>query len=161
MLIAILLATGALTLVVLIVFNLSVYALPALVGIAAASLAHRTGAGLIGAALVGLAAGALVHAAGQIAFGAARGALARICIAAVYTIPAVVAGYYAVLGVVELCVPGAFWRQGFSVLGAAVVGAASFSRLTVIAPLRAERGQAKASPRGRLEARHEHEPVRP
>ena len=161
MLLAVLLSTGALTLVALIVFNLSVYALPAFVGIAAVSLAHRTGAGLIGTAIIGLTIGALVHAAGQIAFSAARGALARICIAAVYTIPAVVAGYYAVLGVVELCVPGAFWRQSFSVLGAAVVGAASFSRLAAVAPLRVERGQANASPDARLAARAKHEPVRP
>ena len=157
MLLAVLLTTGALTLVALLIFNLSVYALPVFVGITAASLAHRTGAGLIGAAIVGLAAGALVHAAGQIAFGTVRGALARACIAAIYTIPAVVTGYYAAIGVIELCVPGAFWRQVFSVAGAAVVGVVSYSRL---APLRMERGQASASPDARLAGRAEHEAVR-
>ena len=161
MLLAVLLTTGALTLVAWLIFNLSVYALPAFVGIAAASLAHRTGAGLIGAAIVGLAAGALVHAAGQIAFGTVRGALARACIAAIYTIPAIATGYYTANGVIELCVPGAFWRQVFSIIGATVVGVVSYFRLAAVAPLRMERDQASASSEARLAARHEHEPVRP
>ena len=92
------------------------------------------------------------EAAAQIAFGTVRSALARACIAAIYTIPAVVTGYYAARGVIELCVPGAFWRQVFSIIGAAVVGVVSYSRFAAVIPLRAERDQARASPDTRLAA---------
>ena len=59
MVFSLLLASTAIALIAWLVFNLSVYALPFFVGVSAASLAHRTGAGLVGSAIVGLIAGAV------------------------------------------------------------------------------------------------------
>ena len=136
MVFSLILASGAFALIAWLVFNLSVYALPLFVGVSAASLAHRTGAGLLGSAIVGLTAGAATFGVGQAAFGVARSALTRASVAAIFAIPAAVAGYYSTLGIVALCVPGAGWRQAFSVVGGFVIGSIAFSRLAAFAPLR-------------------------
>ncbi len=136
MVFSIILASGAFALIAWLVFNLSVYALPFFVGISAASLAHGTGAGLLGSAIVGLIAGAVTFTVGQAAFGGARSALARAGVAAIFAIPAAVAGYYSTLGIVGLCVPGTGWRQAFSVVGGFVIGSVAFRRLAAFALLR-------------------------
>lgn len=136
MIFGLILASGAFALIAWLIFNLSIYALPFFVGASAASLAHRTGAGLLGSAIVGLITGAVTFGIGQAAFGGARSALARSGVAAIFAIPAAVAGYYLTLGIVALCVPGAGWRQAFSVVGGFVIGSIAFRRLAAFAPLR-------------------------
>ena len=136
MILGLILASGAFALIAWLIFNLSVYALPFFVGVSAASFAHRTGAGLFGSALVGLIAGAVTFGAGQAAFGVARSATARAGIAAIFAVPAAIAGYCSTLGIVSLCVPGEGWRHAFSIVGGIVIGSVAFTRLCAFAPLR-------------------------
>ena len=136
MILGLILASGAFALIAWLIFNLSVYALPFFVGVSAASFAHRTGAGLVGSAIVGLIAGAVTFGVGQAAFNVARSATARASVAAIFAVPAAVAGYYSTLGIVSLCVPGEGWRHAFSIVGGFVIGSIAFTRLSAFAPLR-------------------------
>ena len=136
MILGLILASGAFALIAWLIFNLSVYALPFFVGVSAASFAHRTGAGLVGSAFVGLIAGATAFGAGQAAFSVARSTTARAGVAAIFAIPAAVAGYYSTLGIASLCVPGEGWRHAFSIAGGFVIGSIALTRLSAFAPLR-------------------------
>ena len=136
MIFGLILASGAFAMIAWLIFNLSVYVLPFFVGVSVASVAHRTGAGLVGSAIFGLIVGAITFSVGQAAFGVARSALARVSVAAIFAIPAAVAGYYSTLGIIALCVPGAGWREAFSVVGGFVIGSVAFRRLAAFAPLR-------------------------
>ncbi len=135
MVFGLILASGAFALIAWLIFNLSVYALPFFVRVSATSLAHRTGAGLVGSAIVGLIAGFMTLGVGQAAFGTTRSAFTRGVLAAIFAIPAAVAGYYSTMGIVMLCVPGAGWREAFSVVGGFVIASVAFKRLA-FAPLR-------------------------
>ncbi len=136
MILGLILTGGAFALIAWLIFNLSVYALPFFVGVSATSFAHRTGAGLVGSALIGLIAGAVTFGVGKAAFSVARSATARVGIAAIFAIPAAVAGYYSTLGIVSLCIPGEGWRHAFSIAGCFVIGSVAFTRLSAFAPLR-------------------------
>ena len=140
------LASGAFALIAWLVFNFSVYALPFFVGVSATSLAYRTGAGLVGSAVVGIIAGGVTVGVGQAAFGMTRSALARVVLAAIFAVPAAVAGYYSTLGIVALCVPGAGWREAFSVVGGFVIGSVAFRRLAAFAPLPRSRAASDCLP---------------
>ena len=133
MILGLILASGAFALIAWLIFNLSVYALPFFVGISAASFAHRTGAGLVGSAIVGPIVGAITLGVGQAAFGVARSATARASIAAIFAIPAAIAGYYSTLEIVSLCVPGEGWQDALSIVGGFVIGSIAFARLTAFA----------------------------
>lgn len=143
MILSLILASGAFALIAWLIFNLSAYSLPFFVGVTAASYAYGNGAGLVGAGIVGLIAGALICALGQTAFSMARSAITRGLLAALFAVPATVAGYYSTAGIVEVCVPGHGWRLAFSVAGAAVTGVIAYMRLAEFAPLRPERGGAE------------------
>lgn len=138
MILGLILTGGAFALIVWLIFNLSVHALPFFIGVSAASFAHGTGAGLFGAGLIGLVVGAVTFGAGQAAFSLARSVLARSVVAAIFALPAAAAGYYSTLGIVGLCVPGVGWRQAFSIVDAVLIGSIAFKRLAVFAPLRAD-----------------------
>ena len=142
MILGLILASGAFALIAWLIFNLSVYALPFFVGVSAASFAHRTGAGLVGSAIVGLITGAVTFGVGQAAFSVARSATARAGVAAIFAVPAAVAGYYSTLGIVSLCVPGEGWRHAFSIVGGFVIGSIAFTRLSGICPAPGRRGAA-------------------
>jgi len=136
MILGLILASGAFALIAWLIFNLSIYALPLFIGVSAASLAHRTGAGLFGSAILGLIAGAMTFGVGQAAFSVTRSVLARAVLVAIFAIPAAVAGYYSTQGIVALCVPGAGWREAFSAVGGFVIGLVAFRRLAAFVPLR-------------------------
>lgn len=146
MIFGLVLASGAFALIAWLIFNFSVYALPFFVGVSATSLAYRTGAGLVGSAIVGLLAGAVTFGVSQAAFGVARSAFARGVLAAIFAIPAAVAGYYSTLGIIALCVPGAGWREAFSVVGGFVVGSVALKRLATFPPLPGSRAASDCLP---------------
>lgn len=134
MIIAVLLASGALAMLAWIVFNLSVYAFPFFVGVSAASLAHASGSGLVGAGLIGLAAGALALAVGQAAFAALHSPALRIVTLGIYALPAAVAGYAVTHHVMGWTGSSAVGRVGFATIGALVTAAVACVRLNVAAP---------------------------
>ena len=123
------------------IFTLAVYALPFFVAVNAGILAFH-GAGVVGASIVGIAAGAVTLAVGQTAFSIARSLILRAAIAAVFAIPAAVAGYHVVLVMSQIGVPSMAWREVFACLGAVFIGGTAWTRLTVLAaPSPAEPGR--------------------
>lgn len=115
------------------IFALAVYALPFFVAVSVGIMAFHGGAGVIGALLVGIAAGALTLAIGQTAFALARSPIFRVAIAAVFAIPAAIAGYHVVLAMSQIGVPSLAWREVFACLGAVFVGGTAWTRLAVFA----------------------------
>jgi hypothetical protein len=121
------------------IFTLAVYALPFFVGLTAGMAALHNGTGILGALLVGIVAGAVALGAGQVAFALVKPIPLRAAIAAVFVIPAAIAGHHAVLGLSQISVPSLFWREAFAWVGAIVVGCTALARMTVLAeplPLR-------------------------
>lgn len=121
------------------IFTLAVYALPCFVGLNAGMAAFHSGAGVLGALPVGVVAGALTLGVGQIAFARAKPMTLRAAIAAVFSIPAAIVGYHAVLGLSQIGVPSLLWREVSAWIGAITIGCTAWARLTVIAeplPLR-------------------------
>jgi hypothetical protein len=125
------------------IFTLAVYALPFFVAVNAGMLAFHRGTGVVGASIVGIAAGAVTLAVGQTAFSIARSLILRAAIAAVFAIPAAVAGYHVVLLLMsQIGVPSMAWREVFACLGAVFIGGTAWTRLTVLAaPSPAEPGR--------------------
>jgi hypothetical protein len=113
------------------IFSLTVYALPFVVGLTIGLAALHGGAGVIGAFGVGLFAGGLTLVLGQIAFASVRAPLARIAIGCLYVVPAAIAGYNAALGLAQFGVPSHGWREVFAVSGAVLIGATAWARLTL------------------------------
>ena len=112
-------------------FALAIYALPAFIGAWIGIFAYRTGAGIPGAAFVGLVAGSLALMLGQYAFGSARSAPVRMLVAALFAIPAGVAGYHAVLGIAHLVTPSPIWSDIFAAIGALMIGSSACARLVI------------------------------
>ena len=110
-------------------FNLAVFALPFFVGVNAGTWAYGTGAGWLGAGLVGLLAAGLTLAVAQGLLLLVRPLWARMLIALVFVAPAVLAGFYATLGIVKLTMPSETWQLVFAITGAIAVGVTAFLRL--------------------------------
>jgi hypothetical protein len=115
------------------IVTLAVYALPFFVAVNAGMIAFHSGAGILGAPLVGIAAGVVTLAIGQTAFAMTRPLILRAVIAAVFAIPAAVAGYHVVLVMSQIGMPSLAWREVFACLGALVIGGTTWTRLTVFA----------------------------
>lgn len=113
-------------------FNLAVFAVPFFIGVNAGIWAYGTGAGWLGAVLVGLLAAGLTLAAAQGLLILVRPLWARLLIALAFVAPAVVAGFYATLGIVKHMMPSETWQLIFSVIGAIAVGVTSFLRLAAM-----------------------------
>ena len=147
MVFSLLLAGGAFAVVAWLMFNLSVFALPLLVGISAATVAQRGGAGFVGAALLGLACAAVAFALGRIAFEKASSPFWRAMLAIAFVVPAAFAGYCWTFGVVALLVPSQGWRLAFSLGGALVTATVAYTRLSAFDPT--TRASEAATPLGR------------
>ena len=113
------------------IFALAVYALPFFVAVSIGMAAFHGGAGVVGALLMGIAAGALTLAIGQTAFAIGRSPILRVAIAAVFAVPAAIAGYHVVLAMSRIGVPSLAWREVFACLGAVFIGGTAWTRLAV------------------------------
>jgi hypothetical protein len=110
-------------------YTLATYALPLMIGFAAARFAYHTGSGLIGASLVGLFAAAAAFAVFSVLFATLRSPIPRLIVALIFAAPAAIAGYALVHGVTYESIPSAIWRQIFCVVGGALVGLSALMRL--------------------------------
>jgi hypothetical protein len=118
------------------IFTLAVYALPFFVGLYVFILALHSGAGVLGAPLVGIAAGGVTLAIGQTAFAMTRSIIVRAIIAALFAVPATLAGYQVVFAMSQVGVPSLVWREVFACLGAIFIGGAAWTRLTILTEIR-------------------------
>ena len=118
------------------IFTLAVYALPFFVGLNVFMLALHGGAGILGAPLVGIAAGAMTLVIGQTAFAMTRSVITRAIVAALFAVPATLAGYQVVFAMSQLGAPSLAWREIFACLGAVFIGGTAWTRLTVFTETR-------------------------
>src|ERR1700740_261273 len=81
-------------------------------------------------------AGGMTLAIGQIAFAMTRSVIIRPIIAALFAVPATLAGYQVVFAMSQVGVPSLVWREVFACLGAIVIGGAAWTRLTILTPPR-------------------------
>jgi hypothetical protein len=112
------------------IFTLTVYALPFFVGLTSGMAAFHAGIGAPGSLLVGLVTGVLTLGGGRLAFTFVKSVSLRAAIAAVFAIPAGVAGYHAVLGLSEIGISSLAWREAFAWIGAVVIGCTAWARMT-------------------------------
>jgi hypothetical protein len=110
-------------------FTLAVYALPFFVAMTAGFAALHSGAGFIGAIVVGI----VTLAAGQLSFAIVRSSVIRAAIALLFAVPAAVAGYHATLGLSQIAAPSHWWAEAFAFIGAVLVGATTWARMTLFA----------------------------
>lgn len=109
-------------------FRLSIYALPLFVAFLAGSAIYRSDSGIVAALAVAAIAAIALLAAAQLALGFAKSDLARAAIGVAFAAPAAVAGYHAVHGIAAATMPQGAWPITVSVLGAAVIAAASWTQ---------------------------------
>ncbi|MGO4683496.1 hypothetical protein [Hyphomicrobium sp. 2TAF46] len=120
-------------------YTLATYALPFMLGLAAARFAYHTGSGLIGAGFVGLLAGAVAFGVLVFLFETLRPPVLRLAVALIFAIPAAIAGYALIHGITRDAVPSEIWRQIFCAIGGLVVGVSALMRLA--APAAAQPAQ--------------------
>ena len=103
-----LLNTVGLGVVCWLMFTLAVYILPFFVALNAGFWAYHSGAGVLGTPLVAIAAGGMTLAIAQVAFVMTQSLILRAVIAAVFALPATLAGYHLALAMAHLGVPSLF-----------------------------------------------------
>jgi hypothetical protein len=118
------------------IFTLAVFALPFFVGLYVFMLALHGGAGIPGAPLIGIAAGGMTLAIGQTAFAMTRSVIIRAIVAALFAVPATLAGYQVVFAMSQIGVPSLVWREIFACVSAVLIGGTTWTRLTVFTETR-------------------------
>lgn len=109
-------------------FRLSINALPLFVAFLAGSATYRSDSGILAALAVTAIAAITLLAATQLALGFAKSHFTRAAIGVAFTAPASIAGYHAVHGIAAATMPQGTWQLTVSVLGAAVIAAASWTQ---------------------------------
>ena len=121
-------------------FLLAVYAPPFYAGIVVFFAAYHSGAGVIGSLLVGCVAAGATFGAGQLLLGFAPWLWLRLLTILAFTVPSIIAGYAATLGIARLAMPSPAWQMVFAGIGAVAVGMTSFIRITFMATVPAPTG---------------------
>src|SRR6266478_4469800 len=99
-------------------------------------MASHSGAGFLGAPLVGIAAGGVTLAIGQTVFAMTRSVIIRAIVAALFAVPATLAGYQVVFVMSQVGVPSLLWREIFVCVGAVFIGGTAWTRLTIFTEAR-------------------------
>lgn len=134
-----LLVLGAIAFFCWLLFTLAVFALPACVGYIVGVWAFHTGAGVLGGIIVGLVVAAATFGIGQLLLIFTPWTWARLLVIAIFTTPAVVAGYNATHGITLMAMSSPVWQMIFSVIGAIAVGITAFIRITGMAAFSEQR----------------------
>jgi hypothetical protein len=124
-----LMGVAAIVLLCIAAYTLATYALPFMLGLAAARFAYHTGSGLIGAGIVGLVAGAVAFGLLVFLFETLRPPILRLAVALIFAVPAAIAGYALIHGITRDAVPSEIWQQIFCIIGGLVVGISALTRL--------------------------------
>lgn len=109
-------------------FRLSIYALPLFVAFLAGSATYRSDGGIIAALAAAAIAAIILLAVAQLALAYAKSDLTRGAIGVAFAAPAAVAGYHAVHGIAAATMPPSAWQLVLSLLGAAIIAAASWTQ---------------------------------
>ena len=128
MLIGFALIIVAVYLACMLLFRLSVHALPLFVAIAAASVTYRAEHGIVAAIVAAALAAIATIAIAQIALGAVKSDLGRAAIGLVFALPAALAGYHGVHGIAAATMPTSIWQIAVSLVGSGVIAIASWAQ---------------------------------
>lgn len=112
-----------------VMLNMAIFALPLFVGVTAGRLAYQTSAGLVGAISIGLVASAAAFGLGQLALAVSRSTLLRLAVAVLFAGPAAFAGYHVVLGLSRIGGAHGLWQPIFAIVGATIIAGAALARL--------------------------------
>lgn len=115
-------------------FRLSIYALPLFVAFLAGSAIFRSGSGMIAALAAAAIAAIILLAVAQLALAFAKSDLTRAMIGVAFAAPAALAGYHAVHGIAAATMPPSAWQLVLSLLGAAIIAAASWTQWSRVHP---------------------------
>ncbi len=129
MILGILFSLIGLGLLVSLIFNVAILALPFFVALSAGRLAFASGAVVLGAIAIGLLAGVATLALGQVILAFSRSTTLRLFVALVFVGPAAYAGYHVVLGLSRIGGAHGLWQPVLAGIGAIAVGAAALARL--------------------------------
>lgn len=110
-------------------FRLAVYALPVASGISLAFWMRDHDYGYLAAILGGFAAGVAVLVIGQFLFTVIRSPIVRLAIALLFAIPAGIAGYHAVQGVIGLAIDPGMMLSTLSWIGGGIIAVTAWIRL--------------------------------
>lgn len=113
-------------------YQFTVYALPAFVGLSVGFWAVNAGAGAIGGILVGLSAAIIVLAIGKVIFTSSQSPLTRGLVALIFAAPAGYAAYQLMLQLSQLGVSSGPWQQVFAGVSALAIGWTAIVRLTAL-----------------------------
>ncbi|MBU2587074.1 MAG: hypothetical protein KJ872_03070 [Alphaproteobacteria bacterium] len=109
-------------------FHLSIYALPLFVAFLAGSAIYRSGSGIVAALAAAAIVATVLLAVAQVALAFAKSDVTRAAIGVSFAAPAAIAGYHAVHGIAAATMPPSAWQLVLSVLGAAIIAAASLTQ---------------------------------
>jgi hypothetical protein len=124
-------------------FNLAAHALPVATGISLAFWMRDLDYGYVAAILCGFAAGIAVLVIGQFLFTVIRSPIVRLAIALLFAIPAGIAGYHAVRGVMGLAIDPGMTLSTLSWVGGVTIAITAWIRLAgfeISEPTRAAAG---------------------
>ena len=107
-------------------FRLSIYALPLFVAFLAGHSTYQGGNSIIASLVAAAVAAIIVLAAAQLALAFAKSDRMRAVIGLAFAVPAAFAGYHAVHGIAAATMPQSAWQFAISLLGAAIIAAASW-----------------------------------
>jgi hypothetical protein len=129
MILGILFSLVGIGLLVGLIFNVAILALPFFIALSAGRLAFASGGGILGAIAIALLAGVATLALGQVILALSRSTSLRLAVALVFVGPAAYAGYHVVLGLSRIGGVHGVWQPVLAGVGAIAVGAAALARL--------------------------------
>ena len=131
MILGVIVSLTGIGLLVALIFQMAVYALPLFAGVTAGRLAFGAGAGWLSAILVGLLAALLTLGVGQLMLSLTKSTVRRLLVMAVFAAPAAVAGYHVVLGLTHIGGAHGAWQVVFASIGSVCVAGAALTRLAM------------------------------
>ena len=136
MILGVVISLTGICLLIALMFQMAVFALPLFAGVSAGRLAYETGAGWLGAILVGLLGALATLGIGQVVLTITKSTILRLAVMVVFAAPAAFAGYHVVLGLTRIGGAHGAWQVVFAALGALAIAGAALARLsTPLIPL--------------------------
>ena len=129
MVLAILLAIGAVSFACWLLFTLAIYALPFYVAVSTGLWAINSGMGVIGAIMLAFVAGGATLLVGRALAAGSGSPMARYAVVIFFVAPAALAGYHTVHGITGLALSTGLVRHGLGCVGAFVIGATCWCRI--------------------------------
>ena len=136
MILGVIISLAGVCLLIALMFQMAVFALPLFAGVSAGRLAYETGAGWLGAILLGLLGALLTLGIGQLFLAITKSTALRLAVMLVFATPAAFAGYHVVLGLTRIGGAHGAWQVVFAAIGAVAIASAALVRLsTPLIPL--------------------------